>query len=121
LGSIAQRLLRQICSECKEVVEPNEALLRTLSKDNSVPSDAVFYRGRGCKKCVGTGYSGRLPIYEIMIVTPALAEGIENGLPATKLRQIATSEGMVELAAAGIEQVLAGRTTLEEVFYKLSG
>ena len=48
-----------------------------------------IYRGRGCKKCLGTGYSGRIPIYEIMVVTPALAEGIENGLPATKLRQIA--------------------------------
>ncbi len=55
-----------------------------------------------------------------MIVTPAMAEGIENGLPATKLKQIAFSEGMVELSAAGMEQVLKGRTTLEEVFYKLS-
>ena len=60
LGSIAQRLLRQICTECKEAVEPNESLLKTLCKDGNVPSDAVFYRGRGCKKCVGTGYSGRL-------------------------------------------------------------
>jgi type IV pilus assembly protein PilB len=121
LGSIAQRLLRQICPECKEPIEPNAALLRTLCKDQPVPSNAVFYRGRGCKKCVGTGYSGRLPIYEIMLVTPAMSEGIENGLPATKLRQIALADGMVELAAAGMEQVLAGRTTLEEVFYKLSG
>jgi type IV pilus assembly protein PilB len=120
LGSIAQRLLRQICSECKEPVEPNESLLKTLSKDRKPPADAVYYRGRGCKKCLGTGYSGRIPIYEIMIVTPAMAEGIENGLPATKLRQIALADEMVELAAAGMEQVLAGRTTLEEVFYKLS-
>ena len=45
----------------------------------------VYYRGRGCKKCLGTGYSGRIPIYEIMTVTPAMAEGVENGLPATKL------------------------------------
>jgi type IV pilus assembly protein PilB len=121
LGSIAQRLLRQICSECKEPIEPNEALLKTLCKDRKPPADAVYYRGRGCKKCLGTGYSGRLPIYEIMIVTPGMAEGIENGLPHTKLRQIAFADGMVELAAAGMEQVLAGRTTLEEVFYKLSG
>jgi type IV pilus assembly protein PilB len=120
LGSIAQRLLRQICAECKEPIEPNAALLKTLCKDRRPPADAVYYRGRGCKKCLGTGYSGRIPIYEIMVVTPALAEGIENGLPHTKLRQIALSEGMVELAAAGMEQVLNGRTTLEEVFYKLS-
>jgi type IV pilus assembly protein PilB len=121
LGSVAQRLLRQICSECKEPIEPNESLLKTLCKDRKPPVDAVYYRGRGCKKCLGTGYAGRIPIYEIMVITPALAEGIENGLPHTKLRQIALSEGMVELAAAGMEQVLAGRTTLEEVFYKLSG
>jgi type IV pilus assembly protein PilB len=120
LGSIAQRLLRQICSECKEPTEPNEALLRTLCKERPMPTDAIFYRGRGCKKCVGTGYSGRIPIYEIMVVTPAMAEGIEGGLPATKLRQIALADGMVELADAGMEQVIAGRTTLEEVFYKLS-
>ncbi len=120
LGSIAQRLLRQICPECKEPVEPNESLLKTLCKDRKPPADAVYYRGRGCKKCLGTGYSGRIPIYEIMVVTPALDEGIESGLPHTKLRQIALSEGMVELAAAGMEQVLNGRTTLEEVFYKLS-
>jgi type IV pilus assembly protein PilB len=121
LGSIAQRLLRQICGECKEPIEPNESLLKTLCKDRKPPSNAVYYRGRGCKKCLGTGYSGRIPIYEIMVVTPAMAEGIENGLPITKLRHIAQSDGMVELAAAGMEQVLAGRTTLEEVFYKLSG
>jgi type IV pilus assembly protein PilB len=120
LGSIAQRLLRQICTECKEPIEPNEQLLKTLCKDRSIVENAIFYRGRGCKKCLGTGYSGRLPIYEIMTITPAMAEGIENGLPVTKLKQIAIADGMVELSAAGMEQVLAGRTTLEEVFYKLS-
>jgi type IV pilus assembly protein PilB len=120
LGAVAQRLLRHICSECKEPVEANESLLAVLSKGRTISEEAILYRGRGCKKCLGTGYSGRIPIYEIMVVTPAMAEAIENGLPATKLRQIAISEGMVELAAAGMEQVLAGRTTLEEVFYKLS-
>jgi len=120
LGSISQRLLRQICPECKTPSEPNEQLLQTLCKDRAIAENAVFYRGRGCKKCLGTGYSGRLPIFEIMVVTPTMVEAIENGLPATKLRQIALAEGMVELAAAGMEQVLAGRTTLEEVFYKLS-
>jgi type IV pilus assembly protein PilB len=120
LGSVAQRLLRKICAECKEPVEPNEAMLEAFSKGHPVPADAVFYRGRGCKKCLGTGYSGRIPIYEIMVVTPAMAEAIESGLPVTKLRQIAVADGMVELAVAGMEQVLAGRTSLEEAFYRLS-
>jgi type IV pilus assembly protein PilB len=122
LASVAQRLLRQVCQECKEPIVPNEALLKVICKDFkiTIPADAVFYQGRGCKKCMGTGFFGRLPIYEIMTVTPALAEAIENGLPATKLKQIATSEGMVLLSQAGMEQVLAGRTTLEEVYYRLS-
>src|SRR3712207_796223 len=78
LGAIAQRLLRAICSECKEPAEPNEALLKSLVKNRKLPRDAVFYRGRGCKKCLGTGYAGRLPIFEIMAISPALAEAIER-------------------------------------------
>ncbi len=121
LGAIAQRLLRSICSECKEPAEPNMTMLTALNKHNHIPADTIFYRGRGCKKCLGTGYSGRVPIYEIMTVTPALAAAIEKSLPTSKLREIAIAEGMVELADAGLEQTVAGRTTLEEVFYKISG
>jgi type IV pilus assembly protein PilB len=121
LGSIAQRLLRSICPHCKEVVELNKHYFNALARGQDPPENVVFYRGRGCKKCLGTGYSGRVPIYEIMVVTPALAQAVENGLPGTRLREIAVKEGMVELATAGLEQVYAGRTTLEEVFYKVSG
>jgi type IV pilus assembly protein PilB len=121
LGSIAQRLLRSICPHCKEPVEINKHYFNALARGKQPPEDVVFYRGRGCKKCLGTGYAGRVAIYEIMTVTPALAQAIENGLPSTKLREIALREGMVELATAGLEQVYAGRTTLEEVFYKVSG
>jgi type IV pilus assembly protein PilB len=121
LGSIAQRLLRTICPHCKEPVEPNKHFFKALAKGAPLPQDVVFYRGRGCKKCLGTGYAGRAPIYEIMAVTPAIAMAIENGVPSTKLREAAVREGMVELATAGLEQVYAGRTTLEEVFYKVSG
>ncbi|MCA9237654.1 MAG: Flp pilus assembly complex ATPase component TadA [Planctomycetales bacterium] len=121
LGSIAQRLLRSICPHCKEPVEPNPHYLSALRVDAKSVADSVFYRGRGCKKCLGTGYAGRIPVYEILSITPSFAQAIEKGLPSTKLRQLAISEGVVELASAGIEQVLAGRTTLEEVFYKVSG
>jgi type IV pilus assembly protein PilB len=121
LGSIAQRLLRTICPHCKEPVEANKHYLNALSHGAKAPADVVFFRGRGCKKCLGTGYAGRAAIYEIMVVTPTMAQAIENGLPTSKLREQAIREGMIELAAAGLEQVYAGRTTLEEVFYKISG
>ncbi len=120
LGAVAQRLLRVICPECKEPGETNRRLLESLAQDRPEIADAVFYHGRGCKKCLGTGYSGRAPIFEIMVVSPVLAEAIERNVPTTKLREIALAEGMVELSAAGLELALAGRTTIEEVFYKVS-
>jgi type IV pilus assembly protein PilB len=121
LGSVAQRLLRSICPYCKEPVTPNEHYLRALQHNLKIADDTVFFAGRGCKKCLGTGYLGRIPIYEIMVVTPMLAQAVEKGLPSSKLREIALQEGLVELATAGLEQVIAGRTTVEEVFYKVSG
>ncbi len=121
LGSIAQRLLRSICPHCKEPVTPSEHVLSELSHSKKIPEDAVFFAGRGCKKCLGSGYLGRIPIYEVMVVTPRLTQAIEKGLPTSKLRDMALEEGLVELATAGLEQALAGRTTIEEVFYKVSG
>jgi len=121
LGSVAQRLLRTICPECKEPAEPNESLLKTVAKGYDVPGDARFFQGRGCKKCLGSGYSGRMPIFEIMVVTPKLATAIEGRVPTSALREIAVSEGMSELTTAGLRQVLAGHTTLEEVYFKTSG
>ncbi len=120
LGSIAQRLLRSICPHCKEPVAPNQMLLDSLTKGRKLHEDATFFHGRGCKKCFGSGYAGRLAIFEIMAVTPPLAEAIERNMPSTKLREVAVAEGMVELATAGLNQALAGRTTIEEVFYKIS-
>lgn len=120
LGSIAQRLLRSICPHCKEPVAANKHFLEVLNHKIEIPEDAIFYQGRGCKKCLGTGYLGRIPIYEIFVITPRIAQAIEKGLPTTKLREIALSEGLVELATAGMEQVLVGKTTVEEVFYKVS-
>jgi len=119
LGAIAQRLLRSICPDCKEPVEANERLLSALAK-SAPPEDVTFFHGRGCKKCLGSGFSGRIPIYEIMAVDPQLAEAIERGVPATKLREIALQGGMVGLAAAGMEKVYEGKTSIEEVYYKVS-
>ena len=107
LGSIAQRLLRPICPHCKEPVEPNEALLESLLKGKRLPANVTFYRGRGCKKCLGTGYSGRLPIYEIMVVTPRMAEAIEHGLPRRSCGDRARRRHG-RTAAAGFEQAMPG-------------
>ena len=97
-------------------------MLESLLKEREVniPSEAEFYKGTGCAKCMDSGLSGRIPIYEVMVVTPGMQKSIEAGLPHSKLREVAIGEGMVELAPAGVEQALAGRTTIEEVYFKLS-
>ena len=120
LGAVAQRLLRAICPNCKEPAEVNPSLVKTLSKGKISADSTTFFHGRGCKKCLGTGYLGRIPIFEIMAVTPTMSDGVERGLPVSKLREIAINDGMVELSEAGFEQALAGRTTIEEVYFKTS-
>ncbi|TWU56824.1 Type II secretion system protein E [Rubripirellula tenax] len=121
LGSVAQRLLRCVCDNCKLAVPANVKLLDAIDPDRKVPRDAKFYRGEGCKKCLGTGFSGRIPIFEIMPMTPEITMAIEAGVPHSKLQQLAIDAGMVELPHAGLEQALAGRTSIEEVYFKTSG
>ncbi len=122
LGALAQRLLRKICINCKEPCEPNLPLLERLmeGKHLVLPARPQFYKGRGCGKCLGTGYSGRVPVYEILVNTPELEKAIEANQPNSVMREIAVSQGMIELAAGGLEQALLGKTTIEEVYYKLS-
>ena len=79
LGSVAQRLLRCVCDNCKRGVPANEKLLDVLDPDQTVSRSAKFYRGEGCKKCLGTGFSGRIPIFEIMPITPDITMAIEAG------------------------------------------
>ena len=118
---MAQRLLRKICPNCREESVPNPKLLDYLLEGKQLPEGAQFYKGAGCRKCLGTGYAGRLPIYEILQVCPELERGIEAGLPTSKLRDLAIREGMTPLAAAGMKAALEGQTTVEEVYFKLSG
>ncbi|GAA4468219.1 GspE/PulE family protein [Novipirellula rosea] len=121
LGSVAQRLLRRVCENCKMPVTPNRNLLDALDPDETISRSADFFRGEGCKKCLGTGFSGRLPIFEIMPITPEITMAIEAGVPHSKLYEMSIAAGMVGLANAGLEQAVAGRTSLEEVYFKTSG
>lgn len=118
LGSIAQRLLRRICDHCRQPVATNETLLSSLDPKGLLPRNAQFYRGVGCRKCMHTGYDGRMPIFEIMSLDEQLASEIEQGAPHSRLRDLAIERGMTELVRAGLIQAQAGLTTLEEVYFK---
>ncbi len=121
IGSVAQRLLRNVCPYCKEQTQPNPLLVKKLQEHHPIPFDAVFYQGRGCSKCLSTGFAGRTPIFEIFVVTPEIGEAIDRGVPATQLREMAKRDGMMDLVGSGVEKALQGKTSLEEVYFKTLG
>ncbi|OYP34433.1 GspE/PulE family protein [Rhodopirellula sp. MGV] len=125
VASIAQRLLRRLCDHCKRPTSINRNLLRTIYQGQIVPPEFAnherYFEPGGCERCGGTGYSGRIPIFEIMVVDSKLEQAIESGLPASQLRKIACEGGMIELATMGLRQAVLGTTSIDEVYFKLSG
>jgi len=121
IGSIAQRLLRKLCPDCKEVASPKPEMLERLGITAEMIGGHQLYRSRGCPKCLGTGYSGRMPIFEIMLVDSEIMQAIERGAPASELRELAKTQGMRDLKQAGLEKALAGITSLDEVYFKTIG
>jgi type IV pilus assembly protein PilB len=112
--SVAQRLVRRICVDCKEPFEPGSDVLAGLGL-GSLEHDTVFYRGRGCRKCKGTGYLGRTGIYEILEVNQRIKDLVlQEALPET-ISKMAVEQGMATLRQSAIQKVLSGITTFEEV------
>ncbi len=118
VGSIAQRLLRKLCTHCKQPTQPSSELISRLGVSPEIVSNSTFYRAVGCNKCLNTGYAGRMPIFEIMSVSGQVVSAVERGLPVSKIRELAIEEGMTELLQAGLYQAIAGNTTLDEVYFK---
>lgn len=116
-GVLAQRLLRKICSHCKEPVEINPTIRRTLDQlsENGTTVD-VLYRGTGCSKCRNTGYAGRIGVFELLLPDDECLDAISRGASLQEIRRIAKAGGYVTLRQDGIEKVKAGITTLEELF-----
>ena len=111
----AQRLIRRICGECKEEVKmPLDGLLEIGFTPEEAP-DLKIYKGKGCSVCNGTGYKGRIGLYEVMEVTDELRELIIIGASAIELRRKAIDCGMITLRESGLYKIRAGMTTIEEV------
>ncbi len=108
---MAQRLVRRICSGCKEEIKLSDEALG----DVGLPAGTPVFKGKGCDKCKGTGYSGRQGLYEVMPITPAIRELILNRASTTEIRHTATGEGMLTLRDDGMIKVQKGITTIEEV------
>ena len=114
-GILAQRLIRKICPECRTPYEPNEAALNTVNLSPHDIGDRVFYYGRGCPACNGTGYKGRKGIYELLDITDPIRELINTRAPSVVIRQKAIELGMQTLREDGLRCIFDGETTIEEV------
>ncbi|MEO6872839.1 MAG: GspE/PulE family protein [Chthoniobacterales bacterium] len=110
---LAQRLVRTICPDCKEVVGYPMEYLTEIGAD--IPEDFKFYRGAGCENCRHTGYQGRLAIYEICLISEPLKRLIMQKRDGGELKQCAIREGMLTLRQDGWRRVAEGKTTIEEV------
>lgn len=111
----AQRLIRRICKDCKEEVHvPVEGLIEIGFSAEEAPA-IKSYKGRGCQTCNGTGYKGRVGLYEVMEVTDELRELIIIGASAIELRKKAIELGMITLRQSGLYKLREGITTIEEV------
>jgi len=116
---LSQRLTRRLCPECKEIVtgyDPAELERQGFSKEE-IPNLKI-YGPKGCSNCNGTGYKGRVGLYELMEVTDEVSKAINAAVPEDQLRKLAIQEGMTTLRDAGLEKVRQGVTSLEEVLQK---
>jgi len=115
---IAQRLVRKLCEYCRETYPATHEMLDRLDFAPDVVQkwkDIQLYRSTGCAHCNGTGYKGRLGIYEIMPVTEAIERLIVERKSADELMRVAMAEGMISLRQDGLERALQGVTTVEEI------
>jgi general secretion pathway protein E len=110
LAVMAQRLVRKICPTCKE----EYILGEDLASEFSIPEKKAW-RGRGCEECSGTGYRGRIAIFELLVVNDRIREMIMDKATVRELRQVAVESGMRTLRDDGVRKVRMGITTIDEV------
>ena len=116
IAIMAQRLVRVVCQKCKQPYTPSQTVLESAGITPEMAAGATFVKGRGCGNCGGSGYRGRLALFELMIMSSKIRELTFNEAPAAQLRRAAISEGMKTLYLDGITKAVKGITTIEEVF-----
>ncbi|MBI2607907.1 MAG: type II/IV secretion system protein [Candidatus Doudnabacteria bacterium] len=131
---VGQRLTRQVCQECKEEYHVDEEFEESLKQQYNIESllgilkrekvvetkikslaDLTFYKGRGCDKCGSTGYKGRMGIYEVLEVSPAIQDLILKHAPTSQIQDKAIEQGMILMWQDGFIKSIQGKTTIEEV------
>src|SRR5580765_3485943 len=113
LGVMGLRLVRRNCPNCSGPYEPERSQLKVVPE--ALLPDAQFRRGVGCDHCVQTGYSGRLPVSELLVVDEPFREAVLKKVPTSALEEIAVKNGMHTLWQNGMHRAVTGQTTLDEV------
>jgi type II secretory ATPase GspE/PulE/Tfp pilus assembly ATPase PilB-like protein len=114
-GVLAQRLVRKICPHCKEQYEP-DPIIRT-AVEGAAGKIEHLYRGPGCSRCRGTGFAGRIGIFELLVPDEEVLTAIARGANLQDLQEVLARQGFVRLRTDGMEKVRGGLTTAEEVFF----
>jgi type IV pilus assembly protein PilB len=114
IAVVGQRLVRKICPHCKEITMPEDSLLQLVGL-NREKQEKTFYRGKGCMRCFQTGYRGRIGIFELLAVSPAVAQMITQRSSSQAILKKAREEGMTTMMEDGIQKAAQGVTTLDEV------
>lgn len=112
---LAQRLARKICKDCREVISVPEKTLVDLGVPSDQAKTMECSKGKGCATCAGTGYKGRIALYEVMPFTEALKEAVLNGASSAEIKRTAINDGMKSLRMSGVTKVAEGVTTIEEI------
>jgi type IV pilus assembly protein PilB len=112
---VAQRLARRICNDCKEHIEVSNQALIDIGVSPDEAGDFKVHKGKGCSTCAGTGFKGRVALYEVMKMNDELRDLVLNGASTAELKREAMRHGMKSLRQAGITKLKEGITTLEEV------
>jgi len=122
-GVLAQRLVRTLCRNCKEAYEPAASEIETLkpiiemrkAAGIEVPPELKLFRGRGCPSCRESGYRGRTVIFELIVLTEETRKLVLNQASAGTIAEAAQAQGMMSMFDTGLQKVLDGETTIEEV------
>lgn len=112
---MSQRLVRRLCSKCKQVYQPTPEMIRRLGITQEQAQSITFYKAVGCDECLNNGYKGRLAIFEVMEVNDALARLIVQRVDASVIKEKALQDGMTTLAMDGLRVIRQGITTIEEI------
>ena len=122
IGIVSQRLMRRVCSSCRKPYRPDEQELGRFGLMASRESEVTFFRahhhdgrGQACPHCKGSGYKGRIGVYEVLRMNEELATAVSSGATTDVIRQLALESGMVTLLGYSLDLVRQGKTTLEEV------